>query len=83
MMTLNSHPIAMQAGMVTIQAVTMFPATPQCTARRLPVAPTPRIDELMTWVVETGMPRRLATSIIVAAVVSAAKPWIGFNSTIL
>src|SRR3954454_10689353 len=80
---LNSQPIATQAGIVTIQAVTMLPATPQWTARRLPVAPTPMMLELMTWVVEIGMPRRVATSMIVAAVVSAAKPWIGFRLTIL
>ncbi len=69
---LQSQPIAMQAGIVTIQAVTMLPATPQRTARRLPVAPTPMMLELMTWVVEIGMPSRVASSMIVAAVVSAA-----------
>ena len=34
-----------------------------------------------TWVVETGMPIRLAISMIVAAAVSAANPSIGRSST--
>ena len=35
----------------------------------------------MTWVVETGMPSRLATVIVVAAAVSAANPSMGRSST--
>ena len=52
----------------------MFPARPQRTAEKRRVAPTPIIEELMQWVVLTGMPRNEAISITVAAEASAAKP---------
>ena len=45
-----------QAGMVSTQAMTIWPAMPQRTADRRRVAPTPMIAELMVWVVDTGMP---------------------------
>src|SRR5919199_3801837 len=77
----TAQPIAIQAGIVTNQAVTIRPAMPQRTDERRLVAPTPRIEEEMTCVVETGIPRRLAISITVAAAVSAAKPSIGRNAT--
>ena len=35
----------------------------------------------MTWVVETGMPKWAVAMRMVAAVVSAAKPWTGSSST--
>ncbi len=35
----------------------------------------------ITWVVETGMPRWAVTTRTDAAVVSAAKPWMGSSST--
>src|SRR4051794_28564162 len=76
-----SQPNIMHAGIVTTQAVTMRPAMPQRTAEALLVAPTPRMAEEITWVVETGMPSRLANSMIEAAAVSAAKPSIDRNST--
>src|SRR5438045_9770123 len=78
-----AQPRAMHAGMVTTHATTMCPAIPQRTADKRLVAPTPRIAEEMTWVVETGIPKRLATSMMAAAAVSAAKPLIGRNSTTL
>jgi hypothetical protein len=56
------------------------PGHPQRTAERRFVAPTPRIADEMTCVVETGIPSRLDTSITVAAA-AAAKPWIGRSST--
>ena len=40
--------------MVSTQATTMLPATPQRTADSRFVAPTPRIDEVIVWVVEIG-----------------------------
>ena len=53
----------------------MLPATPQRTAERRLVAPTPMIAEVIVWVVEIGAPKaRPATYRIEAAVVSAAKP---------
>src|SRR5881398_3064882 len=76
-----AQPNAMHAGIVTTHAVTIRPAIPQRTADNLLVAPTPRIAEEMTWVVETGIPKRLAVSMTAAAAVSAAKPLIGRNST--
>ena len=41
-------------GMVSTQAMTMLPATPQRTAESRFVAPTPRIDEVIVCVVEIG-----------------------------
>ena len=42
--------------MVSTQAQTMRIATPQRTAESFEVAPTPMIEPVMVWVVETGMP---------------------------
>jgi hypothetical protein len=47
------------AGIVRIQAQTMRPATPHLTADNLRVAPTPTIEPVMVWVVETGVPVRV------------------------
>ena len=70
-LTLNtqprSQPSIKHAGNVIIQAATMLPATPQRTAERRLVAPTPIMDELMQWVVLTGMPILEAASITTAA----------------
>jgi hypothetical protein len=41
-------------GMVSTQARTMSRATIHRTADRRRVAPTPRIDEVIVWVVEIG-----------------------------
>src|SRR4051794_41558382 len=76
-----SQPNIMHAGIVTTQAVTIRPATPQRTAEALLVAPTPRMAEEITWVAETGMPTRLANSMIEAAPVAVAKPSFIRNST--
>ena len=43
--------------------------------------PTPMIALEMTWVVETGIPKCAAPRMMVAAVVSAAKPWTGSSLT--
>ena len=61
----------------------MLRATPQRTPRGPLLEPTPMIALEITWVVETGMPRCAVASSTVAAVVSAAKPWIGSSSTTL
>jgi hypothetical protein len=55
----------------------MLLATPQRTALIRLLAPTPMMQALMQWVVDTGTPRRLAARIVTAPAVSAAKPWIG------
>ena len=63
------------------QAPTIVRATPQRTALKRRAAPTPRIPELMTWVVLSGKPNREAIWMTVAAEVSAAKPWMGSRRT--
>ena len=75
-------PIAADAGKVKTQAIRMFPATPQRTAERRLVAPTPMIVELITWVVETGIPNRAVLDRMAADVISTAKPLIGCSFTI-
>src|SRR6266576_175823 len=70
-----------EAGIVRIQAMTILPATPQRTAESRSDEPTPMIALEMTWVVETGIPKCDAVRMIVAAVVSAAKPWTGSSLT--
>ena len=47
---------AAAAGMVSTQAITMFPATPQRTADSRRVAPAPMIEDEITCVVEIGSP---------------------------
>ena len=49
--------------------------TPHRTADRPRVAPTPMIDAEIVCVVLSGMPSRDASSIVLAAAISAAKPW--------
>ena len=41
------------------------------------MVPTPMMAAVIVWVVETGKPKWVASSITVAALVSAANPWIG------
>lgn len=67
------------AGMVKIQAWNMPLATIHLTDLNLLAEPTPKIVEPITWVVLKGKPNLEAASIIVAAEVSAAKPWIGVS----
>ena len=69
--------------MVRIQAHTMRPATPQCTARLLRIEPMPTIAPAMVCVVETGMPRAEAEKMVTAPAVSAAKPPMGMSLVIL
>ena len=47
-------PIAAAQGIVSSQAITMFPATPQRTAEKRWVAPAPRTEPEIEWVVDTG-----------------------------
>lgn len=69
-------------GIVRIQAHTILPATPQRTAERRRVAPTPTIAPVIVCVVETGMPKELARKSVIAPAVSAAKPPTGCNFVI-
>ena len=76
-----SHARIVHAGIVIIHASTMLPPTPHFTADSLFEAPTPMIVDEITCVVERGSPILDATSITVAAAVSAANPWIGLRCT--
>src|SRR5690606_23407841 len=69
--------------MVRIQAQIILWTTPHLIAFRRLAVPTPMIADEMLWVVETGMPRCEAARITEAALVSAAKPWIGCSLTSL
>src|SRR5215203_1093700 len=62
------------AGMVRIQAQTTRPATPQRTADRRRVAPTPTMAPVIVCVVETGMPAYDVANSVTAAADSAATP---------
>lgn len=62
------------AGIVTTQAVTMFPTTLHLTACAWKVDPTPIMDVEITWVVLKGIPKCDAIKIKAAAEVSAANP---------
>lgn len=46
----------MDTGMVKIHAHNKLSVTPQRTALNLLVAPTPIMDPVIVWVVETGIP---------------------------
>src|SRR5690554_1810689 len=70
-------------GMVRIHAQTILLTTPHLMALNRLAVPTPMIAEEMLWVVETGMPSADAPRITDAALVSAAKPWIGCSLTSL
>src|SRR6185295_4197415 len=65
------------AGMVTIHAITMLPATPQRTADEPRTVPTPTIAPVMVCVVDTGMPKYVAMNNVIEPAHSAAKPPIG------
>src|SRR5678810_522154 len=69
--------IAALSGIVNTHAVRMFPATPQRTAEMRLLAPTPMMQALMQWVVDTGMPKWLAERIVAVPAISAATPCSG------
>ena len=63
-----------------IQAITMFPATPQRTAESRREAPAPITEPEIVCVVETGKPKCAVVQRIEAHAVCAAKPWGGSAS---
>ena len=69
--------------MVSTQAQTIRPATPHLTAESRFVAPTPTIAPVIVWVVETGMPDKVAPIRVSAPEVSAQKPPKGCSLVIL
>src|SRR3546814_20077767 len=70
------------AGMVSVQAQAMEPATPQRTAEKRLVAPTPMMAPVMVWVVDTGMPNADAKHRVLAPPISAQKPPTGLSLVI-
>src|SRR5919198_5268991 len=74
--------ISPAAGMVAPQAHTMRRAPPQRTADSRRVEPVPTIAPVIVWVVDTGMPRKVARYSEEAAAVSAEKPPIGLSAVI-
>src|ERR1051325_8982229 len=75
-------PMIPAAGIVRIQAQTIWPAKPQRTADHRRVAPTPTIEPVIACVVDTGMPKCVAVKMAMAAPVSAAKPPCGCSFVI-
>src|SRR5690606_37530116 len=75
--------IAPDIGMVRIQAPIIFSTTVHLMALRRLAVPTPMIADEMLCVVDTGMPSDEAARITEAALVSAAKPWMGCSLTSL
>src|SRR5437899_11183114 len=71
-----------EPGMVKIHAQMMLPATPQRTAESFCAEPTPMIEPVMVWVVDTGMPRPVARNSIIAPLAEAQKPPTGFSLVI-
>jgi hypothetical protein len=57
------------------QAVTMRPATAQRTVAPFLPTPTPMIEPVATWVVESAKPSWLEARMTVADEASAARPW--------
>ena len=70
------------AGMVKIQAQTMFLATPQRTAEKPLSEPTPMMAPVTVCVVETGIPKRVANASDSALAVSEQNPLTGFSFVI-
>ena len=70
------------AGIVTIQAITMLPAIPHRTAEVRRAAPTPIIAPVMVWVVDTGTPSPVAMNKVIAPPVSAQNPCTGVRRVI-
>ncbi len=64
-----------QQGKVSTQAHTMRRATPQFTRRKLFEAPTPMMEAVEQWEVETGMPVMDATNSVITVEREAATPW--------
>ena len=70
------------AGMVSTQAQTILPATPQRTALGRRIEPTPTIAPVMVCVVDTGMPNEVAKNNVIAPPASAQKPPTGLSLVI-
>ena len=60
--------------MVMIHAQMMLMVKPHLTADRRFVRPTPMIDPVIVWVVDTGMPKYWVKNKVIAPAVSALTP---------
>ena len=78
----KAQPINPQQGKVSTQAHTMRRATPQFTRRKLFDAPTPMMEAVEQWDVETGMPVMEATNSVITVEREAATPWYFSSETI-
>src|SRR4029453_1670925 len=78
-----AHATAKAPGMVSTQAHTTRPATPQRTADSRRAAPTPTMAPVMVWVVDTGMPAAGVANRASAPDDSAATPPTGWRRVIL
>lgn len=71
-----------EMGMVSIHAHIRLNVIPQRTADTLLVSPTPMIDPVMVWVVETGIPKCSEIKSVIAPAVSALTPSKAFTLVI-
>src|SRR5205823_4681478 len=78
-----THAIRAEAGIVMSHAATMFAPTPQRTAPRLRLAPTPSTEPVTTCVVLTGRPMRVAPWMTLAPISCAEKPVAGSSLKML
>jgi hypothetical protein len=78
-----AYPMRALAGMVRIHAHMMLRAMPHFTALAPRVVPTPMMEEVMMWVVDTGMPTAEEPRMVIALAVSAEKPSTGRSLVIL
>ena len=78
----KAQPMKPQQGKVSTQAHTMRRATPQFTRRKLFDAPTPMMEAVEQWEVETGMPVIEATNSVITVEMEAATPWYFSSETI-
>src|SRR5207247_8986948 len=63
-----------EQGMVRIQAQIMLPARPQRTADTECVDPTPTMEPVVVWVVDTGMPSEGARNSVIEPESAAQTP---------
>ena len=70
----NAPPSAAVLGIVKIHASTIFSPNVQRTLDIPRVAPRPKIDPVIVWVVDVGTPNHAASVRTSEALVSAAKP---------
>ena len=74
---------AAETGIVKIQAHNKLTVTPHLTAETLLDNPTPMIEPVMVWVVDTGILKCSVINKVMAPAVSAATPSKGVTLVIL